>query len=66
VNWILDADYRSFFDTVSHAWLLRFLEHRIGDERILRLIRKWLKAVVSEMFSVLVTSWDPSGRLISK
>jgi retron-type reverse transcriptase len=48
VNWILDADYRSFFDTVSHAWLLRFLEHRIGDERILRLIRKWLKAGVLE------------------
>ena len=48
VNWILDADYRSFFDTVSHSWLLRFLEHRIGDERILRLIRKWLKAGVLE------------------
>ena len=48
VNWILDADYRSFFDTVSHAWLLRFLEHRIGDERILRLIRKWLRAGVLE------------------
>jgi RNA-directed DNA polymerase len=48
VNWILDADYRSFFDTVSHAWLLRFLKHRIGDERILRLIGKWLKAGVLE------------------
>jgi RNA-directed DNA polymerase len=48
VNWILDADYRSFFDTVSHSWLLRFLEHRIGDERLLRLIRKWLKAGVLE------------------
>src|SRR6201984_2129006 len=48
VNWILDADYRSFFDTVSHSWLLCFLEHRIGDERILRLIRKWLKAGVLE------------------
>jgi RNA-directed DNA polymerase len=48
VNWILDADYRSFFDTVSHDWLLRFLEHRIGDERILRLIRKWLKAGILE------------------
>jgi len=48
VNWILDADYRSFFDTVSHDWLLRFLKHRIGDERILRLIRKWLKAGVLE------------------
>jgi len=48
VNWILDADYRSFFDTVSHAWLLRFLKHRIGDERILRLISKGLKAGVLE------------------
>jgi RNA-directed DNA polymerase len=48
VNWILDADYRSFFDTVSHSWLLRFLKHRIGDERIVRLIRKWLKAGVFE------------------
>jgi retron-type reverse transcriptase len=48
VNWILDADYRSFFDTVSHSWLLRFLKYRIGDERILRLIRKWLKAGVFE------------------
>lgn len=48
VNWILDADYRSFFDTMSHEWLVRFLEHRIGDERMLRLIRKWLKAGVLE------------------
>src|SRR3982751_6014969 len=42
VNFILDADIRSFFDTVSQEWLLRFLNHRIGDPRILRLIRKWL------------------------
>jgi RNA-directed DNA polymerase len=48
VNWILDADIRSFFDTVSHDWLTRFLEHRIGDVRILRLIQKWLKAGVLE------------------
>ncbi len=48
VNWILDADIRSFFDTVSHEWLIRFLEHRVGDERILRLVRKWLKAGVLE------------------
>jgi RNA-directed DNA polymerase len=48
VNWILDADIRSFFDTVSHDWLMRFLEHRIGDVRILRLIQKWLKAGVLE------------------
>jgi group II intron reverse transcriptase/maturase len=48
VNWILDADIRSFFDTVSHAWLIRFVEHRIGDRRIVRLIRKWLRAGVLE------------------
>jgi len=48
VNWILDLDVRDFFGTVSHAWLIRFLEHRIGDERLLRLIRKWLKAGVLE------------------
>jgi group II intron reverse transcriptase/maturase len=48
VNWILDADIRSFFDTVSHDWLIRFLEHRVGDERLLRLVRKWLKAGVLE------------------
>jgi RNA-directed DNA polymerase len=48
VNWILDADIRSFFDAVSQKWLLRFLNHRIGDPRILRLIRKWLKAGVLE------------------
>jgi RNA-directed DNA polymerase len=48
VSWILDADIRSFFDSVSQEWLVRFLEHRIGDERIIRLVRKWLKAGVLE------------------
>jgi len=48
VNYILDADIRSFFDEVSQSWLERFLKHRIGDKRILRLIRKWLKAGVLE------------------
>src|SRR6202008_1108824 len=44
VSWILDADIRSFFDEISQEWLVRFLEHRIGDRRIIRLIQKWLKA----------------------
>ena len=44
VNFILDADIRSFFDTVSQEWLKRFVEHRIGDKRIIRLIQKWLQA----------------------
>jgi retron-type reverse transcriptase len=48
VNWILDADIRSFFDTVSHEWLIRFLEHRIGDPRMIRLVQKWLKVGVLE------------------
>ena len=48
VNFILDADIRSFFDTVSQDWLIRFIEHRIGDPRIIRLIRKWLKAGILE------------------
>ena len=48
VNFILDADIRSFFDTVNHEWLIRFAEHRIGDRRIIRLIQKWLKVGVLE------------------
>src|ERR1700732_4621421 len=42
VNWIMDADIRSFFDTINQDWMIRFLEHRIGDRRIIRLIQKWL------------------------
>jgi RNA-directed DNA polymerase len=48
VSWILDADIRSFFDTVNQEWLIRFVEHRIGDPRIVRLIQKWLKAGILE------------------
>jgi group II intron reverse transcriptase/maturase len=48
VNWILDADIRGFFDSVNQDWLVRFLKHRIGDERIIRLVQKWLKAGVLE------------------
>jgi RNA-directed DNA polymerase len=48
VNFIVDADIRSFFDTVSQAWLIRFVEYRIGDKRIVRLIQKWLRAGVLE------------------
>jgi group II intron reverse transcriptase/maturase len=44
VNWVLDADIRGYFDAIDHGHLLKFLEHRIGDRRVLRLIRKWLKA----------------------
>ncbi len=48
VNFIVDADIRSFFDTVSQEWLICFIEHRIGDKRVIRLIRKWLRAGVLE------------------
>jgi group II intron reverse transcriptase/maturase len=48
VNWIIDADVRSFFDELSQPWLVRFLEHRIGDRRIIRLIQKWLKVGILE------------------
>jgi RNA-directed DNA polymerase len=66
VNWILDADIRAFFDTVNHEWLMRFLELRIGDKRILRLIRKWLKAGVLE--DGILTATDtgvPQGSAVS-
>ncbi len=48
VNWVLDVDIKSFFDTINHAWLMEFLKRRIADPRMLRLIRKWLRAGVSE------------------
>ncbi|HEY6373332.1 MAG TPA: group II intron reverse transcriptase/maturase [Candidatus Sulfotelmatobacter sp.] len=48
VNWVLDADIRGFYDNLSHEWTMRFIEHRVADRRILRLIQKWLKAGVSE------------------
>lgn len=48
VNWVLDADIRGFFDTINHEWLVKFVEHRIADRRVIRLIRKWLTAGVSE------------------
>jgi RNA-directed DNA polymerase len=61
VNHILDADIRSFFDTVSQSWLVRFVEHRIGDRRIVRLIRKWLKAGVLED-GIVTTSETGTGQ----
>jgi len=55
VNWVLDADIREYFDTLNHEWLIQFIEHRIADRRIIRLIQKWLGAGVLE-----------EGRLIRK
>jgi RNA-directed DNA polymerase len=48
VGWILDADIAKFFDTIEHDWLMRFIEHRVADQRVLRLIKKWLHAGVLE------------------
>ena len=55
VSYILDADIRSFFDEISQEWLIRFLQHRIGDRRIIRLIQKWLKAGILENGNVSVS-----------
>ena len=66
VNYIVDADVEKFFDRLSHDWLMRFLEHRIGDRRILRLIRKWLKAGVMEEGEVTrAETGTPQGAVVS-
>jgi RNA-directed DNA polymerase len=48
VNWVLDADIRGFYDAINHGWMVKFVEHRIADKRVLRLIQKWLAAGVLE------------------
>ena len=66
VNFILDADIAGFFDTVNHDWLIKFVEHRIADRRILRLIRKWLRAGVMEDGVVRPgTVGTPQGAVVS-
>lgn len=66
VNWIVDADISSFFDRVDHGWLDRFLKHRIGDPRVLRLLGKWLKAGVMEDGELKPTEeGTPQGSVIS-
>ncbi|WP_052812996.1 group II intron reverse transcriptase/maturase [Desulfonatronum thioautotrophicum] len=66
INWILDADIQKYFDSIDHEWMLKFLEHRIKDKRIIRLVRKWLRAGVIEG-----TEWketelgSPQGAVIS-
>lgn len=64
MNYILDADVAGFFDGVSQDWLIRFVEHRIGDKRIIRLIRKWLKAGVLEDGIVTVSERGNGSRLV--
>jgi group II intron reverse transcriptase/maturase len=66
VNWILDTDLRRFFDSVQHDWAVRFVEHRVADQRIIRLLRKWLKAGVSEDGQWSSTAeGTPQGAVIS-
>ena len=66
VNWVLDADIRSFFDRMSHEWTMQFVQHRVADDRILRLIQKWLKAGVMEEGQWEETKMGtPQGAVIS-
>ncbi len=66
INWILDADISRFFDTLSREWLIRLVEHRIGDRRIIRLIQKWLKAGVLEDGRLIeTTEGTPQGSVAS-
>lgn len=66
VNWIVDADIQAFFDSIDHEWMMRFLEHRIADRRLLRLIRKWLKAgVIEDGKRIAAEKGTPQGAVIS-
>lgn len=66
VNWVLDADIRGFFDNLDHDWLMKFVAHRVADERMLSLIRRWLRAGVSEEGEWAETiKGTPQGAVIS-
>jgi len=66
VNWVLDADIRGFFDAMSHEWLVKFVEHRIADERVTRHVKKWLKAGVLEDGRLKATTeGSPQGGSVS-
>jgi RNA-directed DNA polymerase len=66
VNYVLDADIRGFFDAIDHGWLVKFVEHRIADKRILRLLQKWLAAgVMEEGTWTESTQGTPQGATIS-
>ena len=66
MNWVLDADIQGFFDAMAHSWIIRFLEHRIADKRILRLIAKWLKVGIVEDGRVTRSERGaPQGAVIS-
>jgi group II intron reverse transcriptase/maturase len=66
VNWVLDLDVRSFFDKLSHSWLVQFLQHRIADRRVLRLVQKWLRAgVLEEGKRIVMEEGSPQGGSVS-
>ena len=66
VSWIIDADIRAYFETIPRNWLVKFLEHRVGDRRVIRLIRKWLDAGVMEDGSWTDTgAGTPQGAIVS-
>jgi RNA-directed DNA polymerase len=66
VNWVLDVDIRAFFDTIDHGWLCTFLEHRLADRRVIRLIQKWLNAgVLDEGQRIRLDEGTPQGGSIS-
>ena len=66
VSWVLDADIRSFFDTIDHGWMQKFIEHRIGDSRMVRLVMKWVRAGVMEEGELReVEAGTPQGGIIS-
>ena len=66
VSWVLDADVRSFFDTIDHDWMRRFIEHRIGDKRLVRIILKWMRSGVMEEGKLRETEQGtPQGGIIS-
>ena len=66
VNWVLDADIRGYFDTISHEWMVKFIEHRIGDRRLVTLTQKWLRAgVLEEGQWTLSEEGMPQGGIIS-
>jgi RNA-directed DNA polymerase len=66
INWVLDADIRAYFDTISHEWLMKFIEHRVGDRRLTALLLKWLQAGVLEAGEwIRSEAGTPQGGLVS-
>ena len=66
MNWVLDLDIRGFFDSIDHGWLVKFLEHRIADQRVVRLIQKWLNAgVLEDGKRMRVEEGTPQGSSVS-